>query len=114
MRVFTILMAMVALSSLSTAEERPVPMHGPALVEITVKGMFCEMCPITIRKALEQLDQVAKAEVSREQELARVWVHASRMQDIQQLVRTINRLGYMAYVRAVHRGSESPATVGER
>ena len=77
--------------------------HGPAKVELVIKGMFCDMCPITIRKALEKLPYVKHARVSRKDERGWVEVTRSEMKDIQELVRTIDALGYMAYVAKVER-----------
>ena len=77
--------------------------HGPAKVELVIKGMFCDMCPITIRKALERLPYVKRARVSRKDERGWVEMTRSEMKDIQELVKTVDALGYMAYVARVER-----------
>lgn len=41
-------------------------------VTLSVPGMYCEVCPITVRKALEKVSGVAKVSVSFKDKEARV------------------------------------------
>jgi mercuric ion binding protein len=58
-----ILVAVAALAALPAAA-------GARTVTLEVRGMVCQLCPITVRMALEKMPGVEKAEVSLEHKTA--------------------------------------------
>lgn len=69
---------------------------GTKVARIPIEGMMCEtMCTPTVKKALEALDGVTKAELSLKPGDARVEYEAARTSP-EKMVSTINALGFKA------------------
>ena len=60
--VLTIIVLLIGLSGAAFAEEQTV--------SLTVEKMFCALCPITVSKAMEQVEGVSAVEVDFETKLA--------------------------------------------
>ncbi len=56
--VYVLLTALFAVS--------PAALAGPRTITLDVSGMTCPACPITVKKALEQVDGVTNAKVQLE------------------------------------------------
>lgn len=60
--ILTAIALLIGLSGAALAEEQTV--------SLTVEKMYCALCPITISKAIEQVEGVSQVEVSFETKLA--------------------------------------------
>jgi Cu+-exporting ATPase len=69
-----------------------------------VEGMTCASCTLSVRTALEKLDGVKEAKVSRPERQAVVVYDPAKVSP-QQLVDAVNRLGYKASLRPERAGS---------
>lgn len=67
-------------------------------VQLSVPGMTCAACPITVKKALSKVDGVSKVEVSYEKRLAVVTFDDSRT-TAQKLAKASADAGYPATVK---------------
>ncbi len=85
--------ALLALTSLSLPA-----MAAVRTVTLAVPGMTCEMCPITIKKALTKVQGVTKAEVSFEKKEAVVTFDDAKT-TVDSLVKATGNAGYPATVK---------------
>lgn len=69
-----------------------------ATVVLNVEGMTCNVCPITVKKALETVDGVSSAEVSLEAAEATV-VYDDSKTNPQALADAVTEAGYPAMVK---------------
>lgn len=83
-------LALAAAASLAVA--------APQTVKLSVPGMTCAACPITVKKALSKVDGVSKAEVSYEKREAVVTFDDSRA-SVQKLTKASADAGYPATVK---------------
>ena len=60
--ILTIIILLIGLSSTAFAEQQTV--------SLTIEKMYCALCPITVSKAMEQVEGVSQVEVSFETKLA--------------------------------------------
>jgi mercuric ion binding protein len=67
-------------------------------VTLSVPGMFCETCPITVKTALNKVEGVAKVEVHLEQKEAVVTFDDSRTQ-VESLLEATRNAGYPSTVK---------------
>ncbi|MBI4755021.1 MAG: mercury resistance system periplasmic binding protein MerP [Betaproteobacteria bacterium] len=75
------------------------PVWGaPQSVTLSVPGMTCAACPITVKKALSRVDGVAKAEVSYEKRGAFPTYDDART-DVRALTRVTEDAGYPSSVK---------------
>ena len=65
----------------------------PDTITLSVPGMNCAVCPITVRKALEQVDGVATAKVDYETKTA-VVTFDDESASVQQLREATSNVGY--------------------
>lgn len=74
--------------------------HSPALREITlsVPGMDCPVCPITVRRALGNVDGVTEADADLKTREARVRFDPDRT-DIDTLITAVRNSGFSAIVK---------------
>lgn len=86
------LLACLALAAASAA------MAAPQTVQLSVPGMTCAACPITVKKALSKVDGVSKTEVSYEKRLAVVTFDDSKT-SVQKLTKASADAGYPATVK---------------
>lgn len=86
------LLACLAFAAASAA------MAAPQTVQLSVPGMTCAACPITVKKALSKVDGVSKAEVSYEKRLAVVTFDDSKT-SVQKLTKASADAGYPATVK---------------
>lgn len=80
------------------AEGAPTQNQGaPALssVTLTVEGMTCASCSVSVRTALKKLDGVREARVSVEEKRAVVDYEPTKVTP-QKMVDAVNKLGYRA------------------
>jgi periplasmic mercuric ion binding protein len=71
---------------------------GQQTVKLSVPGMTCAACPITIKKALTKVDGVSKAEVSYEKREAVVTFDDTKT-SVQKLAKASAEAGYPATVK---------------
>lgn len=71
---------------------------GPQTVKLSVPGMSCAACPITVKKALTKVDGVSKAEVSYERREAVVTFDDAKT-SVQKLAKASADAGYPATVK---------------
>lgn len=84
-----------AINQLGYKAGKPA-LAGTKVARIPIEGMMCEaMCTPTVKKALEALDGVTKAEVSLKPGDARVEYEAAKISP-EKMVSTINALGFKA------------------
>lgn len=62
--------SLVALALLALAASAMPALAGPKSVTLSVSGMTCSLCPLTVKKALMKVDGVTKAEVDYERKEA--------------------------------------------
>lgn len=94
--VFRALLAAAALMVASTTFASP-SMAGQDVVKLSVPGMSCAACPITVRKGLERVDGVLMAEVSFE-ELTAVVTYDPAITTVEALVEATTNVGYPSSV----------------
>jgi len=63
--------------------------------KLTIKGMSCQHCKMTVENALEKHDLVSKAEVELESETATV-KHEDRFKNVSELKELVEEAGYKA------------------
>lgn len=85
---------------LARAESSPPP-AGPSATYVTlrVEGMTCASCAFTVRTALEKLDGVKNAKVSKAENQAVIDYDPAKVTP-KQMVDAINKLGYRASLPA--------------
>jgi len=71
---------------------------GTKTVTLSVPGMDCPVCPITVKKALTKVDGVAKAEVNFDKRQAVVTFDDTNT-DIEKLTKATEDAGYPASVK---------------
>lgn len=71
---------------------------APQTVTLSVTGMTCAACPITVKKALTKVDGVSRAEVSYEKRQAVVTFDDSKT-NVQKLTTASADAGYPATVK---------------
>lgn len=85
----TILVLALSVASLAWA--------APQSVILSVPGMDCAACPITVKKALTRVEGVSKAEVSFEKRQAVVWFDDAKT-SAAALTRATTNAGYPSSV----------------
>lgn len=85
----TILVLALSVASLAWA--------APQSVTLSVPGMDCAACPITVKKALTRVEGVSKAEVSFEKRQAVVWFDDAKT-SAAALTRATTNAGYPSSV----------------
>ena len=71
---------------------------SPKTVTLDVPGMTCELCPITIKKALQKVDGVSKVDVSFEKKEAVVTFDDAKTK-VGTLTKATGNAGYPATVK---------------
>jgi mercuric ion binding protein len=94
MRTFTVLLAL--LVGLTGAG---VSFAAPRTVALDVPGMTCELCPLTVRKALQKVQGVEKVAVSYEKKEAVVTFDDAKA-SVEALTKATRDAGYPATVKA--------------
>jgi len=85
----TILVMALSVASLAWA--------APQSVTLSIPGMDCAACPITVKKALTRVEGVSKAEVSFEKRQAVVWFDDAKT-SAAALTRATTNAGYPSSV----------------
>jgi periplasmic mercuric ion binding protein len=67
-------------------------------VILSVPGMNCPVCPITVKKSLQQVDGVKSVNVSYESKAAEV-SYDDKLTDIKSLLRATENVGYPSYLK---------------
>lgn len=83
----------IALAALT-----PSVWAAPQTVTLSVPGMTCAACPITVKKALSRVEGVSKAEVTYEKREAKVTFDDART-SVQALIKASADAGYPASVK---------------
>ena len=71
----------------------PVAWAAPQHVTLSVPGMTCAACPLTVKRALSQVEGVAKTEVNFEKRQAVVWFDNART-SVAALTQATSNAGY--------------------
>lgn len=87
---FTIAILLTQLSVTAMAEERTVTLSVP--------GMNCPVCPITVRKALERVDGVRSAKVDYDSKSASI-IFDDQVTATDALMKATENAGYPSSVR---------------
>ena len=66
-------------------------------VELSIPGMDCPVCPITIKKSLQKVEGVKRVEISYENKTASV-SYDSTLTDINRLLKATEDVGYPSKV----------------
>ncbi len=74
-------------------------------VTLNVSGMYCSMCPIKIRVAVEKIPGVVKATASLKKATATVWYKKDKV-TVQQIIKTIDGIGYKASLIAPNKAAQ--------
>lgn len=85
-------------ASLALAAAASAAVAAPQTVTLSVPGMTCAACPITVKKALTKVEGVTKAEVSYEKRQATVTFDDSKA-SVQKLTKASADAGYPATVK---------------
>ncbi|EQD59935.1 mercuric transport protein periplasmic component, partial [mine drainage metagenome] len=88
-------MVVMAVASPTWAKEPPVEK-----VRLSIPSMHCELCPVTIRKALERLPGVLRVRASLASRTATVWIQEGKIR-IRDLKRATEGAGYPATLLSV-------------
>jgi len=80
----------------------PPALAAQHTVTLTVPGMTCAACPITVKKALSKVDGVDKAEVDYEKRQATVTFDDAKT-DVAKLTRATADAGYPSSVKGAAR-----------
>ncbi len=97
--LFAVLVLLNPLSATHAAEDQKLQ-----TVVMDVPGMTCKFCPITVRKALQKVPGVVKAESDFASKTATVVYDPDRV-TVEQLTATVKNAGYEAIPRK-DRGEE--------
>ncbi len=95
MRKFTIAGAL----AVGLAAGAGMAFAGPKTVTLDVRGMTCELCPVTVRKALQKVQGVEKVAVSYEKKEAVVTFDEART-TVEALMDATKGAGYPATLKA--------------
>lgn len=87
--------AAYATPTVVRATSAAVPAVEPRRITLSIEGMTCGSCVISVRRVLTRLDGVRSAEVSYENQRAVVTYDASKV-TIEQMIAAIETLGYKA------------------
>lgn len=102
MRLLLITLLLLSLSACKeeTQTSEPLPPSTASLSQVTldVPGMTCSMCPITVRKALEKVPGVEKAQSSFQSRSATVSFDPNKT-SIETLLQATANAGYPASVK---------------
>lgn len=71
---------------------------APKTVELSVPGMNCASCPITVKKSLHKLDGVTKTVVNLDERIALVTFDDAKT-NIQALIRATTDAGYPSVLK---------------
>jgi periplasmic mercuric ion binding protein len=85
-------------ASLGLAAAASAALAAPQTVTLSVPGMTCAACPITVKKALTRVEGVTKADVSYEKRQAIVTFDDSRA-SVQKLTKASADAGFAATVK---------------
>lgn len=113
LRMFLLLNALLALTGCdaggpeATSRTASQAVARTVEIELSVPGMTCPACPITVRKALEAVPGVGAVEVDFDHKTARVRYDPDRATPEQLLQATANA-GYPAQPVLANRTGESP------
>jgi mercuric ion binding protein len=88
---------LLSVLALVTAFTAPV-FAAPQTVTLSVPGMTCSACPLTVKKALSKIEGVTKAEVSYQKKQAVVSFDDAQT-DVQALTKATADAGFPSTVR---------------
>lgn len=74
------------------------PSAGVKIITLTIAGMTCSACPITVKKALTKVDGVIKVEVSFEKREASITFNPAKT-TIEDLIKATTDVGYPSTVK---------------
>jgi mercuric ion binding protein len=94
MRTFTVLLALV-VGLIGTG----ISLAAPKTVALDVPGMTCELCPLTVRKALQKVQGVEKVAVSYEKREAVITFDDAKT-SVEALMNATKNAGYPATMKA--------------
>jgi mercuric ion binding protein len=94
MRKFILLAPLLAAAAMPALAEKKT-------VVLEVPGMTCPVCPLTVRKALNQVGGVTRAEVDFEKKQAIVTFDDTKT-SVDKLARATADAGYPATLKGVH------------
>ena len=83
---------LVAVIALAAALSPPV-LAATKTVTLSVPGMYCAVCPITVKKALTKVDGVTKTEVNLEKRQATVTYDDAKT-NVEALTKATTNAGY--------------------
>lgn len=86
------------LAYFAMAAAAATALAGPQTVKLSVPGMTCAACPITVKKALTKVDGVSKAQVSYEKREAVVSFDDTKT-NVRELAKASADAGYPASVK---------------
>jgi mercuric ion binding protein len=88
---------LIAVAAMNRTTDAPAA-AATKTVTLSVPGMFCETCPITVKTALNRVEGVAKVEVSLEEKEAVVAFDDSRAK-VESLLEATKNAGYPSTVK---------------
>lgn len=105
-----LLWAIVALGFTSVAWATG---SGVEEVRLSIPSMHCELCPLTVRRSLENLPGVLRVRASLSSKTATVWIQKEKVK-IGDLEKATGNAGYpssLLSVRALTNSKEKPAGI---
>ena len=67
-----------------------------SIIKLKIAGMYCGSCAYAARKALENVNNVKKAEVDYDSRVAKVYPQEGKSVDVNELIKAIENVGYKA------------------
>lgn len=89
---------LISLTALALTLVTSIASAAPQTITLSVPGMTCAACPITVKKALTKVDGVQKVEVSYEQRSAVVTFDDAKT-TVEALTKATENAGYPSSVK---------------
>jgi len=96
----TTLILIMVLSALPLHAESTIPQNTKTAI-LSIPGMTCPVCPITIKKALESLSGINKVSMNFETKMATVVFNPNQVQN-SDLTNATKNAGYLSSIESEH------------
>jgi len=95
--IIAILISVISMIAFPSQAESTLPVSTKTVI-LSIPGMTCPVCPITIKKALEGITGVNKVSIDFESKIAMVVFNPNTVQ-VSDLTAATNNAGYPSSVR---------------
>lgn len=98
--VLVLLLPVLGFMTIRTSNTSGAAPSAVEEVRLSIPSMHCELCPFTVRKALERLPGVLRATASLSSKTATVWIRKGAVQ-VRDLERATDDAGYPSSLLSV-------------